>query len=419
MYKDEEFKIPGTVYHLLRNEYILKCRTIVIEIKHILLDFCFQLGTWYVVRGTYPVVAFRSGRRYNQAMKRPVFLALAALALAARAQDIRPVRDDIGFCWQRPQMERLLHLLEESEPQAPGMEGVAAAISPHDDYLYAGRVYYPLFRNLRAREAVIFGVTHGTVRKEIGDPQGILILDEFPAWDGLGGPVALSPLREKIKKELPSRDFVVSNRAHALEHSIEALLPWLQHFNPGIRITPVMVTAMPFERMEELAGRLAAVVAAYLQENSLRLGQDVVLLISADANHYGRDFANAPYGEDEAAHARGVAEDRRIAGWLAEGPLNREKVRQLTKELWGASHLDYGVSHWCGKYDVPFGLLAALETARRAGGRGLSGKLLRYADTYSQGVLPLRQPGFGITAPFSPKHWVGFFSSRFALEQAP
>ena len=47
-----------------------------------------------------------------------------------------------------------------------------AGISPHDDYLYAGRVYYPLFNKLRTREAVIFGVTHGAVRKEIGDPQG-------------------------------------------------------------------------------------------------------------------------------------------------------------------------------------------------------------------------------------------------------
>lgn len=352
-------------------------------------------------------------------MKRLVFLALVALALTALAQDIRPVRDDIGFCWQRPQMERLLALLAGTEPPAPGMDGVAVAISPHDDYLYAGRVYYPLFSNLRAREAVIFGVTHGTVRKEIGDPQGVLILDEFPAWAGLGGPVAISPLREKIRQGLPEGAFLVSNRAHALEHSIEALLPWLQHFNPGIRITPVMVTAMPFARMEELAGRLAAVVAAYLQENRLRLGQDVVLLISADANHYGRDFDNVPYGEDEAAHARGIAEDRRIAGELADGALTREKVRRLAKELWGASHLDTGGSYWCGKYDIPFGLLAALETARLLGNGVLGGKLLRYADTYSQGVLPLRQPGFGITAPFSPKHWVGFFSARFALEQAP
>ncbi len=349
-------------------------------------------------------------------MKRLVFLALAALALAARAQDVRPVKDDVGFCWQRPQMERLMALLAATEPPAPGMEGVVAGISPHDDYLYAGRVYYPLFKNLRAKEAVIFGVTHGTVRKEIGDPKGVLILDEYPAWTGLGGTVDISPLRERIRRELPAGDFLVSNKAHGLEHSIEALVPWLQYFNPEIRITPIMVTAMPYERMEELSDRLAAILAGYVAENRLLPGRDIVFLVSADANHYGGDFANVPYGEDEAAHARGIAEDRRIAGGLADGALDDAKIRRLTRELWGATYLDYGGSYWCGKYDLPFGLLAIAKALRRAGGKGLKGELLRYADTYSEGVLPLKKPGFGITAPFSPKHWVGFFSARFALE---
>lgn len=349
-------------------------------------------------------------------MKNLIFLSLAALALAAGAQEVRPVRDDVGFCWQRPQMERLMALLAAEEPAAPAGAGLVAGISPHDDYLYAGRVYYPLFRDLRAKEAVIFGVTHGTVRKEIGDPQGVLILDEYPAWTGLGGTVAISPLRERIRKELPPGDFLVSNKAHALEHSIEALVPWLQYANPEIRITPIMVTAMPYERMEELSGRLAGILAGYVKENRLAPGKDIVFLVSADANHYGGDFANVPYGEDEAAHARGIAEDRRIAGGLASGTLDDGRIRQLTRELWGATCLDTGGSYWCGKYDIPFGLLAIAKTLRRAGGRGLKGELLRYADTYSEGVLPLKKPGFGITAPFSPKHWVGFFSARFVLE---
>lgn len=349
-------------------------------------------------------------------MKKIVFISLAALAFMAPAQDIRPVKDDIGFCWQRPQMERLLALLAAAEPPPPAMEGLVAGISPHDDYLYAGPVYYPLFKGLRTKEAVIFGVTHGTVRKEINDPKGVLILDEFPAWTGLSGTVAISPLRERIKAELGRDDFIVSNKAHALEHSIEALVPWLQYANPGIRITPIMVTAMPFERMEELSGRLAGILAGYMAEKGLRPGTDIVFLVSADANHYGGDFANVPYGEDEAAHARGIAEDRRIAGGLVSGTLDAGKVRRLTQELWGATYLDYGGSYWCGKYDIPFGLLAIAETLRRATGRGLKGELLRYADTYSEGVLPLKKPGFGITAPFSPKHWVGFFSARFVLE---
>ena len=336
--------------------------------------------------------------------------------MACNGQGTRPVKDDIGFCWQRPQMERLMVLLEAERRSELPADGLVAGISPHDDYLYAGRQYYPLFKNLLAKEAVIFGVTHGTVRKEIGDPKGVLILDEFSAWAGLGAPVTISGLRERLKKDLEKDDFIVSNKAHAQEHSIEALVPFLQFNNPGIRITPIMVTAMPFERMEELSDRLAEVLAGYVRENKLQLGRDIVFLISADANHYGRDFDNIPFGEDEKAHALGIAQDRRIAGELVEGTLTDEKIRRLTREVWGNTYLESGNTYWCGKYDIPFGLLVIRKAVCMVTGRGLKGELLRYSDTYSDGVLPLRQAGFGITAPYSLKHWVGAFSAGFRLE---
>lgn len=349
-------------------------------------------------------------------MRITLLLVFVVFSTLLRGQELRPVRDDVGFCWQRPQMRRLMDLLATTATaDAPGRD-LVAGISPHDDYLYAGRVYYPLFNKLRTREAVIFGVTHGAVRKEIGDPQGVLILDEFPAWAGLGGPAAISPLREWLKKHLPREDFSVSNQAHALEHSIEALVPFLQYNNPDIKITPIMVTAMPLARMEELSGRLAGALAAYMRENKLQLGRDIVFLISADANHYGRDFDNIPFGEDEKAHEQGVSQDRRIAGSLADGRLDDEKIRGLTRELWGAGYLDYRNTYWCGKYDIPFGLLAIRKAVRLTAGGNLKGKLLRYSDTYSEGVLPLKRAGFGITAPYSLKHWVGFFSAAFYLE---
>lgn len=339
---------------------------------------------------------------------------LSFLSLAG--QDVRPVRDDVGFCWQRPQMQRLMEMLSRTGRRGSPLHGLVAGISPHDDYLYAGPVYYPLFRDLRTREAVIFGVTHGTVRKEINDPHGILILDEFRAWSGLSAEVGISPLREWIKGHLAKDDFIVSNQAHGLEHSIEALVPFLQYNNPGIRITPIMVTAMPWERMEELSERLAAALAGYIREKKLQLGRDIFFLISADANHYGRDFSNIPYGEDENAHARGTGRDRDIARAVVNGTLDSQKILQLTKELWGATYLEYRDTYWCGKYDIPFGLLAISKAVKKTTGQNLEGNLSLYSDTYSLGVLPLKKAGFGITAPFSLKHWVGFFSAGFSLE---
>jgi MEMO1 family protein len=350
-------------------------------------------------------------------MKKSLLLTLIALFLSLPGQEVRPVKDDVGYCWQRPQMRRLLNYLAgEAQRNFPARD-LVAGISPHDDYLYAGRVYYPLYKKLRTREAVIFGVTHGTVRKEIGDPQNTLILDDFPSWSGLGRKVAISPLREWLKKHLPKEDYMVSDQAQALEHSIEAQVPFLQYFNPDIKITPIMVTAMPWERMGELAEHLAAVLAAYIKENKLQPGKDIFFLISADANHYGRDFNNIPFGEDEKAHSQGTDQDRRFAQAAFSGPLDEAKIRALTQELWGATYKDYRNTYWCGKYDIPFGLLAIGKTIQKTVGCGLKGNVFRYSDTYSDGVIPLKRAGLGTTAPFSLKHWVGFFSAGFYLDR--
>lgn len=345
-----------------------------------------------------------------------LLLTLLAGTFILCGQEVRPVRDDVGFCWQRPQMKRLWDLLAAAERQDFPVRDLVAGISPHDDYLYAGRVYYPLFKKLRTREAVIFGVTHGAVRKEIGDPHHILLLDEYRSWSGLSREVSISPLREWLKKHLPKGDYAVSNQAHALEHSIEALVPFLQYNNPDIQITPIMVTAMPFERMNELSERLAAVLAGYMREKNLQPGRDIFFLISADANHYGLDFNNIPFGEDEKAHALGTEQDLRFAGAAFNGLLNEQKILALTRELWGATYLDYSNTYWCGKYDIPFGLLTISKTMEKFSGRRLRGRIFRYSDTYSEGVLPLKKAGFGITAPYSPKHWVGFVSAGFYLD---
>ncbi|MGB9905959.1 MAG: hypothetical protein ACPLRR_01075, partial [Candidatus Saccharicenans sp.] len=89
---------------------------------------------------------------------------------------VRPIRDDVGFCWQADSMKILVDYLASQEKEKFDSAGLVAAISPHDDYLYAGRLYYPLFNLIRTKEAVIFGVTHGAVRNEIKGLDSLLIL---------------------------------------------------------------------------------------------------------------------------------------------------------------------------------------------------------------------------------------------------
>jgi len=343
-------------------------------------------------------------------------LAVMLMITALAGQEMRPIRDNVGFCWNQTSMKTLVEFLDRQERENFEAEGLVAAVAPHDDYLYAGRVYYPLFKILRAKEVVIFGVTHGAVRKEIGDPHEIIILDEFKSWPGLGEPLAISGLREYLKERLDKKLYAVNDKAHTLEHSIEAQLPWLQYFNPGVKITPIMVTGMPFEKMDEISAKVAEVIAAYIKEKGLAVGKDIFFLISSDGNHYGQDFNNSPFGEGEKAWNTGRALDQRIIRENLTGVMDKGKVEGLTKELWGKTYLDYKNTYWCGKYSVPFGLLATQKIVALAANKKISGLLFRYSDTYSEGVLPVPKTGMGTTAPFSLRHWVSFCSIGYYLD---
>ena len=350
-------------------------------------------------------------------MKRFIRLFVAGMCiLSLAAQEKRPIRDDVGFCWNPSSMQKLVDYLESQEKQTFEAKGLVAAISPHDDYLYAGRIYYPLFKILRTKEVVIFGVTHGTVRNEITGLQNILILDEFEYWPGLKKPIPVSGLREYLMERLDRTVYVKNNRAHEIEHSIEALLPFLQYFNPEVKITPIMVSPMPFVRMEEVSTKLAKVIADYMNKKHLAAGKDIFFLVSSDGNHYGKDFNNSPFGEGEKAWETALQLDQRLIRTYLTGIMDRGKIEGLTKELWGETYMDYRNTYWCGKYSVPFGLLTIEKIMALTLNKKINGMLFRFSDTYSEGVLPLKKTGMGTTAPFSLRHWVSFFSIGYYIE---
>lgn len=356
--------------------------------------------------------------------KKSVYIGVASLlflvlALPLSAGETRPIRDDIGFFWTAGAMDRLLAYLESTLPEDKNtaLPPLVAGISAHDDYLYAAQVYYPLYRHFKAKEVVVFGVTHRAIKDKIGDPQAKIIFDTYSHWQGPYGPVGVSKLREYLKEKLDKEIFLENNEAHDLEHSIEAQVPFLQYFNREIKITPIMVTGMDFPAMERISAALATAITSYIRENNLAVGKDIFFLISADANHYGKDFDNVIYGQDERAHQLGIASDIEIVHTFLTGTISPALIRRFTERLWGKTYLEYNDRYWCGRYSIPFGLLTVGEIMNRLyPGKSLTGQLLRYADTYTDGVLPLKKTGYGITAPFSLKHWVGFFSVAFFLE---
>lgn len=345
-----------------------------------------------------------------------IFVTLCVINLSA--QNIRPIRDSVGFCWIPSEMNDLISYLKshENPEQIYSSENLVAAISPHDDYLYAAQVYYPLYQLIHAKEIVIFGVTHGTVRKAMNDPRNILIFDNFNEWQGPYKNVEISPLREFIKARLDSNYFMVNDEAQTIEHSIEALVPFLQYYNRDVKITPIMVTGMSLDRMNEISNQLSDIINDYINEKKLRPGKDIFFLVSTDADHYGIDFDNYPYGMDMKAHKTATDRDKEIARQCFDGSLTSEKIENLAEDLWKVPGKKKITPLWCGQYSVPFGLLTISKIFEKLDGKTLNGKLFAYSDTWTEGVLPIKHTHMGLTAPFSLRHWCGWFSAGFYLK---
>lgn len=343
---------------------------------------------------------------------------LVLYCVAVLAQDMRPVRDDIGYCWKPLYFEPFMDYLRAADTGEKELPLLVAGISPHDDYLYAGHVYYRLYKHIQAREVVVFGVTHSAIREMLQNPVDKLVFDYYSTWPGPYKPVKISSLRDYLKENLDPDRVIISNDAHAMEHSVEGMIPFLQYENRDVELTPILVTAMDFPSMEKIADELSTILSAYIKEKNLTLGKDIFFLISADANHYGKDFDNVPFGEDEAAHETGTSLDKKIASMYLEGRMTVEKVKGLTGTLCGSDFRKTGDTLWCGRYSIGLGMMTVIRLTEKLNkNKQLTGRVLAYSDTYSDGVIPLKKPGFGITAPFSLKHWVGYLAAGFYWQE--
>jgi predicted class III extradiol MEMO1 family dioxygenase len=197
------------------------------------------------------------------------------------------------------------------------------------------------------------------------------------------------------------------------------LLPFVQHASREAQITPIMVTPMSFDTMDTLSAKLAGIMTAYMKKNRLEAGKDICFLISADANHYGRDFNNVYFGEGVEAHRKGTAHDRELIGTYLEGPISPKMQRELfLQELSGEDFKSYGNVVWCGHFTIPFGLLTADRIVREQfPGKRLVGRLFHYSDSYTDGVLAVEAAGREVVNPTSSLgHWVGYFSSGFYVQ---
>jgi AmmeMemoRadiSam system protein B len=328
---------------------------------------------------------------------------------------MRGLADTVGYAhwdWQMDSLMARINSLNQDDlirsEQAPGTVW-KTAICPHDDYTYAGWLYQAVLRNITTQTVIIFGVAH---KARSFNLENQLVFDSFKFWHGPYGPVKVSALRDEIISPLPADMAIIHDRMQTVEHSVEALIPFLQYQNRNIEIISILVPYMDFDRMKSISQHLAKVLFAIMAKKNLRWGKDIALLISSDAVHYGDEEWGgnnyAPYGTDSTGNAQAVSHELEIIKTCFEGELTEEKVARFFSYTVNQDDFREYKWTWCGRYSIPFGLLTSLYLQSLGESGTLTGVPVAYATSISQPHLKVDDLGMGQTAIATPHHWVGY-----------
>ncbi|MBU0754375.1 MAG: AmmeMemoRadiSam system protein B [Planctomycetes bacterium] len=334
---------------------------------------------------------------------------------------VRQPKDLVGYTHSAEGIARVVkwameaeadRLGDDEEKLSLGKDGLfVAGISPHDDYQYAQQVYVHLYPWLKARHVILIGVAHGA--RNFPETEGRLVFDAFDAWHGPYKEVPISCLRADLLAGLDEKDALVNNELQISEHSLEGMIPFLQHFNRDVEIVPVLVPYMSLERLLDLAEKTGSTLSESMKRRGLSLGRDVAILISSDSVHYGdRGWGGkcfADFGVDGKGYDQAVARDHSIIDQSLIGPISLDGMQRFYSDVVAEDFHEYKVT-WCGRFSIPFGLSLLIRLSKNLGSETPEGSLLRYGTTLDPGRHDPGVPGLGVTAEANLHHWVGFVS---------
>ncbi|MCX6286349.1 MAG: AmmeMemoRadiSam system protein B [Bacteroidetes bacterium] len=332
----------------------------------------------------------------------------------------RPV-DPVGFATRSWQMDSVMNRITRLQ----GMKMNEAldhgniqnhmswklAISPHDDYSYVGWLYPAVMRNVKAGTVILIGVAHKAKRFNV---EGRMVFDSYDYWQGPYGPVKVSALREAIMNKLPRSSYMVHDSLQQAEHSVEAIIPFLQYYNKKVEIVSILIPSMSFSTMNSLASSLADALYKLSQynEQNLQIGRDYSIVVSNDAVHYGcEDWGGvnyAFYGCDSGGFYKAVDHEFEIMRNCLLGQVTEKKAQAFTQYTVQDTNYHTYKWTWCGRYSVPFGLLTLTQLESSLRSMSSSGTLIGYSTSISEKPIPVTDLKMGVTAKATIKHWVGY-----------
>ncbi|RPH28653.1 MAG: AmmeMemoRadiSam system protein B [Bacteroidales bacterium] len=331
--------------------------------------------------------------------------------------NVRQMVDTVGFAHINWQEDSIINRIERtytkelSEVKIDDKTSWRVAICPHDDYTYASWQYPALLRNLKAKTVIIFGVAHKARQLNVSD---MIVFDSYSHWNGPYKDIKVSPIREELMAAMPKELYQVNDSLQKVEHSVESMLPFVQHFNRDVEIISILVPFMNTEKMAEISKHLSSAIAKVMNRNNLEWGRDIALLITTDAVHYGdEDWGGknmAPYGVDSIGYAKAVMHEHGIIDSCLVGEPNLEKVKRFIDFTVQPNNYKEYKWTWCGRYSVPLGLMTALNLQKELNSDPLNGIFIGYSTSIDHKPLPVDDLRMGKTAIATIRHWVGYAS---------
>lgn len=202
-------------------------------------------------------------------------------------------------------------LLDEADPPEPPPGRLVACIVPHDGYGLSGKVAAHAFKHLKPGQfdkVIVLGACHDNTLETCSvaavdaylTPFGVVPLD----WKDLSV-LCRSTLFAARTLRYRHNDFLKTQQRrplHETEHSIEVVLPFLQHtLGNEFALLPVLVgdlnatagtAAMAGEKVDVNRGLRT------IEKTARALGKQVddrtLVVVSTNLTHYGNDFAYRP-----------------------------------------------------------------------------------------------------------------------------
>ncbi len=166
--------------------------------------------------------------------------------------------------------QTLQALLAGAVPPKP--ERPIAIVAPHAGYVYSAQIAADAFRQASAHRydvVVIIGVNHSA--------PGFNRIALFPGT-GFRTPLGVADIDSAVADALAREDAdcVYHQAAHAMEHSVEVQVPFVQHVFPGVKIVPIVVGTQDAAVSRRLGHALAKVLK----------NRAPLIVASSDLSHY-------------------------------------------------------------------------------------------------------------------------------------